>query len=109
MADYPGNCIETCLPLPNPCEIYAKAYNSYISRVVNGATVGYRVGEESYQFAHMSASEHFAFVNEMRDLCKACGGNPAPLKPKRQRASVCFVFGDHRCTLCGGTACGCGS
>lgn len=101
------DCSETCISVPNPCEIFTRAYNALINRTINGATTGYRVGEESYQFSHLSLPELRSFVEDQRALCVACGGNPPPIAPQRRRASVCFVFGSHRCRMCRRTACGC--
>lgn len=98
---------ENCYPVEHPCTVYSKLENALVARAVGGGTTGYRVGEESFQFSHLSFTELKSMRDDYHAQCVACGGCPPPLSRKR-RASVCFVFGDHRCRLCGASSCGCG-
>jgi aromatic ring hydroxylase len=69
-----------CYPIENPCTSYAKVYNAMINRAVNGGMTGYRVGEESFQFAHMSMSDLRAMADNLYKMCVACGGCPPPAR-----------------------------
>jgi hypothetical protein len=96
-----------CYPVEHPCTIYAKLENALVARAVGGSTAGYRVGEESFQFSHLSFADLRAMRDEYHGLCSACGGCPPPIKVKRGRARVCFIPGDHRCNICRSNSCGC--
>jgi hypothetical protein len=96
-----------CYPIENPCTSYAKVYNAIIARAVQGGVTGYRVGEESFQFAHISMADLRSMADNLYGLCVACGGCPPPLTAKRKRANICFVYSGHQCRICGAARCGC--
>ena len=97
-----------CIPVAHPCEVYAQLENAIVARAVSGGSTGYRVGEESFQFSHLSFADLKALRDEYHARCAATGACPPPVYVKR-RAKVCFVPGDHYCRLCGTSSCGCGS
>lgn len=99
--------VNNCFPLEHPCTVFAKLENALVQKAVGGAVTGHRIGEESFQFSHMSFSELRAMRDEYHGLCAACGGCPPAIKVNRRRASVCFIPGAPRCQVCQKTDCGC--
>lgn len=93
--------IADCCKRIDPCEAVCLINNVMVDIAVGKFVKGYKVGDESFQFAEPSLSDLKALLTLFEARCEK-------LKGKSRRAKVQLIFGEHYAGRGGRSRCRCG-